>query len=269
VTALGSCFADEIRIWLRARGFRVNEDFRQGMAYPHAEDSIVPLLQCSAGLVNTFVLLQQFEWAFEGKVFDDDLWWGSRGQVVLPTEDARRRTRAMFESSKLFVITLGLAEIWFQKKGREVPTSSTSGRSDESGKRQQEDVLWRAIPSHKFDPRRHGFRVSSVDENLTNLRRIVDIIHRHNPGASIVFTLSPVPLSATFRGVSCVTANSVSKSILRVAVDELLREKGVGIVSASSVGSCPSSHSEDSARTQGQLYYWPAYEMIKEAFAEP
>ena len=25
VTALGSCFADEIRIWLRARGYRVNE----------------------------------------------------------------------------------------------------------------------------------------------------------------------------------------------------------------------------------------------------
>eukprot|EP00966_Prymnesium_polylepis_P157599 3642315-Prymnesium_polylepis.1 len=97
VTALGSCFADEIRIWLRTRGYRVNEvpqtlhcriasarslharahrratrlprsqDFRRGTAYPHAEDSTVPLLQCSAGLVNTFVLLQQFEWAFEGR----------------------------------------------------------------------------------------------------------------------------------------------------------------------------------------------------------
>ena len=34
VTALGSCFADEIRIWLRDRGFRVNDDFRSGTSYP-------------------------------------------------------------------------------------------------------------------------------------------------------------------------------------------------------------------------------------------
>ena len=65
VTALGSCFADEIRIWLRARGYCVNDDFRSGRSYPHVEDTTVPLLQCSAGLVNTFVLLQQFEWALE------------------------------------------------------------------------------------------------------------------------------------------------------------------------------------------------------------
>jgi len=49
VTALGSCFADEVRLWLRARGFLVNDDFRAaGTSYPHVEDSAVPLLQCSA-----------------------------------------------------------------------------------------------------------------------------------------------------------------------------------------------------------------------------
>ena len=85
VTALGSCFADEVRLWLRARGYAVNEDFRSGASYPHVEDSTVPVLQCSAGLVNTFVLRQQFEWALEGKNFDDDLWVGARGMMVLPT----------------------------------------------------------------------------------------------------------------------------------------------------------------------------------------
>mmetsp|Transcript_25337 Transcript_25337/g.81313 ORF Transcript_25337/g.81313 Transcript_25337/m.81313 type:complete len:358 (+) Transcript_25337:1131-2204(+) len=93
-TALGSCFADEIRIWLRARGYRVNGDFRTGHRYPHAEDSSVPLLQCSAGLVNTFVLLQQFEWAFEARAFDDDLWHGAKGAVVTPTEGALPTARA-------------------------------------------------------------------------------------------------------------------------------------------------------------------------------
>ncbi len=37
------------------------------------------MISCSANLVNTAVLLQQFEWAFEGKVFNDDLWIGSKG----------------------------------------------------------------------------------------------------------------------------------------------------------------------------------------------
>src|SRR6185437_3960544 len=35
---------------------------------------------------------------------------------------------------------------------------------------------------------------------------------------------SPIPLTATFRNVPCISANAVSKSILRVAVDELYRE---------------------------------------------
>ena len=65
----------------------------------------MPLLQCSAGLVNTFVLLQQFRWAFEGRRFSDDLWVGAKGQLVLPTEAARLRTRQMFEESSVLVIT--------------------------------------------------------------------------------------------------------------------------------------------------------------------
>ena len=41
VTALGSCFADEIRIWLRERGYRVNDDFRSGKSCAHP---MLPLL---------------------------------------------------------------------------------------------------------------------------------------------------------------------------------------------------------------------------------
>jgi len=268
VTALGSCFADEIRIWLRTRGYRVNEDFRRGTAYPHAEDSTVPLLQCSAGLVNTFVLLQQFEWAFEGREFEEDLWCGARGQVVLPTEEARLRTRAMFGATRLFVITLGLAEVWFQRRRRDrsAPDGSVERGADES--MDEEQVLWRAVPSDKFDPTRHGFRVSSVSENLANLRKIVALVRRHNPEAHIVFTLSPVPLNATFRGVSCVTANAASKSILRVAVDEIMRENGAGIVS-SLPGACTQPQQAENGGADARLHYWPAYEMIKEAFADP
>ena len=283
VTALGSCFADEIRIWLRARGYRVNDDFRSGRSYPHVEDTTVPLLQCSAGLVNTFVLLQQFEWALEGRAFSDDIWVGAKGQIVLPTEAARLKTRQMFAATRVFVITLGLAEVWFQRTRRR-RRPSEDGEDGEAPKEEVEEweeveeVLWRAVPSDRFEPKRHGFRVSSVEENLRNLRRLVRLVRKHVPGASVVFTLSPVPLNATFRGVSCVTANAVSKSILRVAVDELMRENGVGLHHQPP----PPPHADADADTDagggaggdadaglGGLYYWPAYEMVKEAFAQP
>ena len=299
-TALGSCFADEIRLWLRAKGYRVNDDFRSGKSYPHLEDSAVPLLQCSAGLVNTFVLLQQFEWAFEGRTFDDDIWRGSKGSIALPTEAARLRTREMFAATSLFVVTLGLAEVWFQRRSEraKMATTAPAAASDGTPLPQGEerrardgseniaetaqgswldgcDVLWRAVPSDVYDPARHGFRVTTVAENVANLRRLVSLVREHVPGASIVFTLSPVPLAATFRGVSCVTANSASKAILRAAVDELLREHGVGgggggaDGSSSSSGQGSSSRSSEGSGDSPGLYYWPAYEMVKEGFADP
>jgi hypothetical protein len=337
VTALGSCFADELRLWLRARGFLINDDFRTtGASYPHVEDSAVPLLQCSAGLVNTFVLRQQFEWAFEGRSFDDDLWVGARGSITLPTEAARARTRDMFEATSLFVITLGLAEVWYQRRS-DRPTCGGDGGTgtgcahgaQERSAGTWEEVLWRAVPSDRFDPSRHGFRVSSTSENVANLRRMVQLIRRNVPAAKIVLTVSPIPLAATFRGVACVTANAASKAIMRAAVDELLIEHQVSCGRAATcdeqrgpearleVSDRQRSSAGESARRGGAseggvngkgadpgtrggdlageidgdrrsteaaedgaggacadsyadewLYYWPAYEMVKEGFVD-
>ena len=192
--------------------------------------------------------------------------------------------------------------------------------------------------------------MSSVGENVANLREIVRLIRKHVPRAAIVFTLSPVPLSAdcllhqvplsadcllhqvplaaTFRGVSCVTANAASKAILRVAVDELMREEeqqqqqqqhqqqGGGIGGGGGTGpagegtahppfatpsrppplvagestappphfipprppllaagegtgsSTPKEGKEGEGTCAGRVFYWPAYEMVKEGFSE-
>ena len=331
VTALGSCFADEIRIWLRSRGYRVNDDFRAGSSYPHLEDSAVPLLQCSAGLVNTFVLLQQFQWALERKPFDDDLWVGAKGSIALPTEAARQKTADMFGQTSLFVITLGLAEVWFQRtKPRAerpaAPSPAPAGGGEGGGGKGGggeggggeggggccepaaglarglagvavaeadcvESAMWRAVPSDRYDPARHGFRVTTVAENVANLREMVRLVRAHVPSASIVFTLSPVPLAATFRGSSCVVANSASKAILRAAVDEVLRDAedaerrasrrgGGGGGGGGGAGAAAIDGGFDAGRAGGKgggaaeaaaggLYYWPAYEMVKEGFADP
>jgi hypothetical protein len=222
VLTFGSCFAKEVKTRLRARGFNVTGR----IATQH-----IPVVRQGAGINNTFAVRQQFEWALEGLTPSEDLWFdGDRRKICGVGTEAheadRRLTRDVFVGTDVFIITLGLSEVWFNKRTGE--------------------VFWRAIPKEVFDPQVHGFKVSSVAENTDNLKAIHQLIRRHVPHATIVFTLSPVPLVATFRPVSCVTANAVSKAVLRVALDNLMGETA-----------------------DERLFYWPSYEIVKEFFPQP
>jgi hypothetical protein len=85
--------------------------------------------------------------------------------------------------------------------------------------------------------------VSSVEENEANLRQIVELIRTVNPEAPIVLTLAPGALKATFGAESCLTADCVSKSILRVALDRVVKLGLDGV------------------------YYWPSFETVRWAGA--
>ena len=98
-----------------------------------------------------------------------------------------------------------------------------------------------------FDEEKHGFKVLSANENRANLKRVYDIIRDHRPDAKIVLTLSPIPLVATFRPVSCITANAVSKASLRVAIDEFMRD----------------------LEQDPDLYYFPSYEIVTSYLEAP
>lgn len=225
VTAFGSCFAQHVSNFLRDHGYAtglslVHRDVHGDFANSH-------VVRFGEGIVNTFALLQQFEWAYENKRFSEQIWHGSKGEIASYDESVRMATRALFERTDVFVLTLGLSEVWCNKHTQE--------------------VFWRAIPREQFNPDLHGFRVSTCAENTANLNRIVSLIGTHRPNARIVLTLSPIPLVATFRPVSCITANSVSKAILRTAIDEVVRANS------------------DNAN----LHYWPSYELVKEFFPNP
>ena len=219
ITAFGSCFAANISSWLHRRNFRVlNKDEDASGAY---------VVSMGEGMVNSFVIRQQFEWAWENKVFDQPLWHGYKAEDFGHDEDVRLETRRIFDETDLFVLTFGLSEVWYDE-----PTGN---------------VFWRTVPKQVHDPCRHKFRVSTVAENLENMCAIYDLIRKHRPDARMIFTLSPIPLIATFRDVSCVSANSVSKSVLRVAMDELMRE----------------------TKDDAHLFYWPSYELITDVFRQP
>ncbi len=217
ITAFGSCFASYLTKYLRELRYSIGGD----------DGGDTHVLTHGAGMVNTYALRQQLEWAYDEAEFTEDLWHDRFGRKAKRSDKIKENTRAVFDRSDVFIFTLGLSEVWYSK---------VTG-----------NVFWRTIPSTEFDDEKHGFRVTTVEENCHNLERIYSIIRKHRPDAAIVFTISPVPLVATFRPVSCITANSVSKAILRVSVDETMRK-----------------HESDP-----KLFYWPSYEIVKDYIREP
>lgn len=204
VIALGSCFAEELRRYLVKTGFAATS------------------LWIPAGLNNTFAIRDFVSWC----VSEEETATGFRydrlptGEISewKPSEEQSAYAKR-FARAGAFVFTLGLAEVWQDRV--------TGG------------VFWRGVPEEIFDQDRHVFRLTTVEENVANIEGIVALIRRINRDAPIVFTLSPVPLKATFRETSCITADCVSKSVLRVALDQAMEMRLRGV------------------------YYWPAFEIVR------
>lgn len=87
--------------------------------------------------------------------------------------------------------------------------------------------------------RDHVYRTTTLDENLANLRSIHALLRKVRPDAKLVLTVSPVPLSATFEMESAIVADCVSKSTLRAAAHEFMRDAGPDVT------------------------YWPSFEIVR------
>jgi hypothetical protein len=204
VLMMGSCFAQNLRNYLAERGLQSDWMF-------------VP-----PGLNNTFALRNFIDWCVHGERSTDAYWYDQHEQGgALKWEPAieHQAYRKVLSTMSGLVLTVGLAEVWYDAHGG--------------------GVFWRGVPQSIYDPGRHKCRVSSVAENRENLSYIVRSLHALRPNLPIIITLSPVPLKATFDAPSIFTADCVSKSILRVAIHELLEEG------------------------HPNLHYWPSFEMVR------
>jgi hypothetical protein len=204
VITLGSCFARNLRRALDKAGVPASRFY-------------IP-----SGLNNTFAILDLISWVVTGEETSRGFRYNRTedgGIVDWTPEEEREVYREALVDAGAFVFTLGLAEVWEDR---------------ESG-----GVFWRGIPESVFDADRHVSRLSTVDENEQNIARVVELVRLVNPTAPIVLTLSPVPLKATFRPMSCITADCASKATLRVAIDQLMNRGLDGV------------------------YYWPAFEVVR------
>ena len=217
ITAFGSCFAENITKHLTAKGYLLSKN----------QEPNIYISSMGEGMVNVHAILQQFRWALENEEIPQGLWHNTSTEEFELDEKIRVKTREVFLNTEFFIITLGLSEIWYDEQ--------TGG------------VFWRAVPVSKFDEKKHRFRVATFLETKEALQNIITIIRLHNPQAKILFTISPVPLAATFREISCISANSASKAILRSALDEILRNS-------------PDEFNRN-------IFYFPSYEIVNELFA--
>jgi hypothetical protein len=219
VLAMGSCFASYFILWLADHGFN-----QQAATSPYDQ-----LLRCRSGLENAPVIAQQFRWAFGEMDPAGALWFDTDKQLVEATEERRQAVRQSLETAEVLILTLGLSELWYDRVTGE--------------------PLWRTIPLRHFDPARHTFRLLTVADTVAALEEIERVRARHVPRLKIVYTVSPVPLRATYRPVSAIVANAESKAVLRAALGQFLRERN------------------------GQLgqdyFYFPSYELVLHVFREP
>jgi hypothetical protein len=119
--------------------------------------------------------------------------------------------------SKVFVLTLGMNEVWRLRSGGYVLSRSPWAMASSLCNKQ----------------------VLSIDENLSELRRMTAVWRAHNPDVKFIVSVSPVPLLATFQAdrKHVVVANCHAKSTLRVVAEEF-------------------------CRTVPGAYYFPSYESV-------
>ena len=113
------------------------------------------------------------------------------------------RVKHMFETCDVFVFTLGLTETWFHAgRGHTYPVCPGTAKG-------------------RYDAAVHHFRNLTHAEVLADLRRLVALVREVNPGVRFIFTVSPVPLVATYSREHVLVASSYSKSTLRSACGEV------------------------------------------------
>jgi len=214
IASIGSCFAREIKNWLEVNGYNYLS-FAEGPCSRHGSARY-------ERVYNTYTLKQEFMralgqfspsekyWEFKDRDEKIHLLDPHRKNVAWESEYERKKEsaehadncRKAFSEPELLVVTVGQAEIWYNKK---------------------DGYVYPLVPPPEvYNEQMHGFRLTTYEENIQNLQYVVDAFTKLNPNGHILITLSPVPLRATFRDLDSVIANSSSKAILRAAVDNIV-----------------------------------------------
>jgi hypothetical protein len=241
VATAGSCFAQHIARYLRIAGFNylVTEPANPIVPAHIAEQYGYGLFTARYGnIYTTRQLVQLLRRAYGLFQPADDFWLRTDGRLIDPFRpriqphgfasmaeyraDRRQHFAAIrraIEELDVFIFTLGLTEGWVSRiDGAAYP-------------------LCPGVAGGCFDESQHVFVNLRANEVVAELKEAVSLIREHNPCARFILTVSPVPLVATAEPRSVLVSTTYSKSVLRVAAEEL-------------------------AAGDDQVAYFPSYEII-------
>jgi hypothetical protein len=231
VGSAGSCFAFEIAYELQDRGFNyvtkeVEQDPEAGVligdhdpAVSHARfpanwgqlfntPSFSQLAERAFGLRQLPRILVKTVTPEHGDTiyadpFREGVWFASPEAYEANYDRHTEAARQALVECRVFIITLGLNECW-----EFVPDGSVLARNPRNR------VIQSMLKS----------RVLTVEENVANVQRFIDIVRENNPEFTLLISVSPVPLMATTRAhdTHVIAANAHSKAVLRVAAEILV-----------------------------------------------
>lgn len=234
IASIGSCFAREVKDHLVRNGY----NYLQTADGPHARHGSAAWDR----VYNTFSLRQEFERALGEFSPRTEAWVMPDGRRLDPYRKGVTWTDPDAQSADL---------AHHRRTARRALTECdalvvTVGLNEIWYDKSSGDVFFQVPPRALFDPERHGFRTGTVDENLGNLERMHALLQAANPGCQLLITVSPVPLRATFRKAhNVVVSNVESKATLLVATKMFVAD-----------------HPET-------VHYFPSYELVQTAVAEP
>lgn len=127
----------------------------------------------------------------------------SPAEVEMDREIHLAAVRAAIEGMSVFVFTLGLTEIWMDKRdGAVFPLAP-------------------GVAGGTYDEERYGFYNLSVEDVVADMAWSIDFIRARNPGVKMIVTVSPVPLNATAEDRHVAVSTAYSKAILRIAAEQI------------------------------------------------
>lgn len=198
---MGSCFARSISLSLSQRGFHSNH------------------LEISEYVNTTFANKAFVDWMKAPEITNQV---NSRFKELIPTGWSEKNTLQLIKSSNVFIITLGVAPAFFDRETGEfqLPRPTT---------------LNSRVLAEKYI-----FRTTTVEENVDNVMYLIDFVRSISPEIKIVITVSPVPILASFEFESCVQADCLSKSVMRLVAHEVVNNRGLQ-----------------------NIIYWPSFEVFR------
>lgn len=220
IATAGSCFAQHIARTLKGLNFNYLE------TETGPTDRNFGVFSARFGnLYTTRQLFQLFQRAYGLFEPKDDVWTLPDGRFVDPfrpqvepggyatAEEVRldrkahlAAVREMFETCDVFIFTLGLTEGWRAKAdGAVFPLAPGVAGSPE-------------------DMDQYEFKNFTAAETADDLKKFIGYLRTVNPTVRLIFTVSPVPLMATYEPRHVLVSTIYSKSALRVAAEDVVRE---------------------------------------------